>query len=268
MTVLLLGGGDLASGVALRLFHAGIRIVITELPQPLAVRRLVSFSEAVYSGETTVEGITATRVEDPSGIFKIVEAGRIPVLVDPDAEIVAVLQPVVLVDARMTKRTALLKRDAAPLVVGLGPGFIAGDNCHAVVETQRGHMLGRVLWSGSAEPNTGQPDAVLQYRQERILRAPANGIFLGHAQIGDRVSPGQVLATVAEQNVVAPFPGVLRGLLASGVQVQQGLKVGDVDPRGDPRYARLVSDKSLAIGGGVLEAILTRSEIRQQLWLR
>jgi xanthine dehydrogenase accessory factor len=269
MIVLIRGAGDLASGVALRLWRAGLRVIMTELPQPLAVRRLVSFSEAVYTGETTVEGVTARRVADPADTFKILNVlakGHMPVLIDPDGQSVSGLHPAVLIDARMLKAPVTLEPERVSLIVGLGPGFTAGVNCHAVVETNRGPRLGRVLWEGAGEPDTGRPEPVLEQAQSRILRAPAAGELHTHAELGTLVQAGQTVAEVAGQAIQAPFAGVLRGLLRPGLAVAAGLKIGDLDPRGDPALCRLVSDKSLAVAGGVLEAILTRLNLRPILW--
>lgn len=263
--VLILGGGDLASGTALRLYRAGLRVVMTELPQPLAVRRLASFAEAVYAGETTVEGITAKRVNDPTDTMKVLmvlSRGQIPVLVDPRMEAVKALHPTIVVDGRMLKRTAELIPVPVQLIVGLGPGFTPGKNCHAVIETKRGHRLGRVFWQGEAEADSGVPEG----NPERILRAPADGTLLAHAAIGDHVQAGQSVAEVAGEPVTAGLAGVLRGLLHTDVQVSKGMKLGDVDPRDDPEYCKLVSDKSLAVGGGVLEAVLSKAELRAHLW--
>ncbi len=269
MVVLIRGGGDLASGVALRLYKAGVRVVITELPQPLAVRRMVCFSEAVYAGECSVEGVTARRVTDPTDTLRVLQVlskGHIPVLIDTEGISIKQLHPHVVVEARMTKERVPLIETTVKLIIGLGPGFVAGENCHAVVETNRGHMLGRVIWKGAPEADTGEPDAVANRRSERVLRAPADGELLTHAEICDHLEKGQLIAEVSGQPVHAPFKGVLRGLLRPGVQVIGGLKIGDVDPRDDSRFCALVSDKSLAIAGGVLEAILSRTELRPQLW--
>lgn len=269
MLILIRGGGDLASGVALRLFKVGLRVVITEIEKPLAIRRLVSFAEAVYRGETTVEGVTAQRVNDPTDTLRILQVlarGRIPVLIDPNGTTILSLHPHVVVDGRMLKQKVELIRTQVKLIIGLGPGFVAGENCHAVVETNRGHMLGRVYWQGEAEANTGVPEAVLTQGLERVLRAPKAGVFQGRAEIGEHLEQGQLVAEVDGEPIYAPFSGVLRGILFSGLEVSQGMKVGDVDPRDDPRYCRLVSEKSLAIGGGVLEAILSRPELRPHLW--
>ncbi len=264
--VLLRGGGDVASGAAIRLRRAGLKVAICELPQPLAVRRLVAFGEAVYAGEITVEEVAARRVSRAEDALAALTSGIIPVLVDPPAASRLVLKPAVLIDGRMTKQPPDLGMQAAPLVIGLGPGFTAGTDCHAVVETNRGHTMGRVIWQGPAEADTGVPEAVHDYGAKRVLRAPADGVLEACAAIGEPVQEGQRLAKVGGLPVTAPFKGVLRGLLHPGLQVQRGMKIGDVDPRSDPSYSRLVSDKALAVGGGVLEVILARPDLRPHLW--
>lgn len=256
--ILLCGGGDLASGVAVRLHHAGFEVVITELPRPLAVRRLVSFSEAVYKGQTTVEDVTA-RLVTPERIEGTLSRREIPVLIDPEANTLRNIQYEVVVDARLLKITPQPLPVPVPLHIGLGPGFTAPLNCHAVIETQRGHSLGRVYWTGSAAEDSQQPDG----DHRRVLRADEDGILFTHANIGDHVEAGQLIAEIQSKienrksKIESTFAGVLRGLLRNGTEVLRGLKVGDVDPRNDPSYCRLVSDKALAVGGGVLEAILT-----------
>lgn len=265
MIALVRGGGDLASGVALRLQRAGCRVAITELPQPLVVRRYVSFAEAVFRGRFTVEGVVAQRAADVEEARAVMARGEIAVLIDPDAACRHALQPTIIVDARMLKRAPDLGLDAAPLVIGLGPGFVAGENCHAVVETMRGHTLGRVFWSGAAEPDSGLPEAVAARQADRVLRAPADGVLRNRVDIGAHLAAGELIATVGEAEVRAPFKGVLRGLLHDGLPVTRRLKIGDLDPRDDERYCTLVSDKSLAVGGAVLEALLSKAEIRRLL---
>lgn len=268
--VLIRGGGDLASGVALRLHRSGMRIVITELAQPLVIRRTVSFAEAIYQGEIQIEGVSAYRVESLKGIQDKWEEGVIPVLVDPDCTILKVMDQAagrisVLVDGRMTKGPPYLDLDSASLVIGLGPGFVAGENCHAVIETNRSHFLGRVIWEGSAQPNTGVPEGFGNQYRDRVLRSPVEGLFLSHAEICEHMDAGDLIAEVNGHHILAPFKGVLRGLLHSGLHVNRGFKIGDLDPRDDPIYCTLVSDKSLAIAGGVLEAILfSRTYVRKQ----
>ncbi|HVN55909.1 MAG TPA: selenium-dependent molybdenum cofactor biosynthesis protein YqeB [Anaerolineaceae bacterium] len=264
--ILIRGGGDLASGVALRLARVGLRVLITELPQPLAVRRLVSFAQVVYDDEMAIEGVHAHLAANLDDAVAWMERGQVTVLVDPDGSAISACRPLVLMDARMRKRPPDTGLDAAPLVIGLGPGFTAGLDCHAVIETRRGPFLGRVIWDGPAEADTGLPDPIAQRQGERVLRAPAAGIFTADKNIGDTLSVGQQIAEVAGQPIRAPFPGMLRGLLQSGTPVSRGVKVGDIDPRLDPRLPGLVSDKALAVGGGALEAILTCAEIRRRLW--
>ena len=272
--VILRGGGDLASGVAARLHRVGIKIIITELAQPLAVRRLVSFCKAMYRHEIVVEGITAKVAPDTNSVVRTLAAHQIPVLVDAEMEIrnAPQLDVCALIDARMMKRPPELAPSGVPwkeyfsLMIGLGPGFFAGENCHVVIETNRGHYLGRAIWDGEPQADTGIPGAVASQRAERVLRSPADGILANYSEIGERVVVGQALASVDGQPIVAPFDGILRGLLHQGLEVRQGMKVGDVDPRDDPKNAFTISEKALAIGGGVLEALLTRPEIRAKLW--
>lgn len=267
MNILLRGGGDLASGVAVRLWRVGLRLVIIELPKPMAVRRKVAFSEAVYQGVTVVEDIRARLVGTAEQCDEILDRGEIPVLVDPILNCLEIIRPAVLVDARMIKRSPETDIDVAPMVIGIGPGFIAGENCHAVIETKRGHKLGRVIWTGKPQEDTGVPAGIENHHSERVLRAPTDGVLETIAEIGDRLDEGQVVGRIEDFQVVAPFQGVLRGILPSGIVVSKGLKIGDVDPREEVSNCYLVSDKSLAIGGGVLEAILSRSELRSKLWV-
>jgi xanthine dehydrogenase accessory factor len=249
------------------LHRAGIKLLITELAQPLAVRRAVSFAEAVYEGLHTVEGISA-RIAEPEHLLAVLEADEIPVLIDPNAEILlSSFFFAVVVDARLTKQPPSPLPSSVPLHLGLGPGFHAGVNCHAAIETRRSHTLGRVYWNGATQPDSGQPEG----DPRRVLRAPSDGFVAGVAKIGEHVEEGQVVARIqverdTSMKVQSPFQGVLRGLIRDGIHVTEGLKIGDVDPRDDPSACFLVSDKALAIGGGVLEAILTREEIREKLW--
>lgn len=259
--VLIRGGGDLASGVALRLHRAGIKVLITELAQPLAVRRTVSFAEAVYEGQCEVEGVRARRIEADQ-VSAALEAEEIPVIVDPDAEILIIRQFPVVVDARLLKQPPTPLPTSVPLHIGLGPGFSAGRDCHAVIETRRSHTLGRVYWEGATQPDSREPEG----DPRRVLRAPMDGVVVGLKKIGEHVEEGEAVAVISDQfSVTSPFRGVVRGLIREGLRVPQGMKIGDVDPRDDPSYCRLVSDKALAIGGGALEAILSRREIRKAL---
>jgi xanthine dehydrogenase accessory factor len=251
MNILIRGGGDIATGVALRLHRTGYHVFITELNLPLAVRRTVSFAETVYEGAWTVEEVTARRAESTTQALEFSMNGLIPVLIAPELEAVT-LHYGVLVDARLAK--AIVDYSISPqlLIIGLGPGFIAGKNCHAVVETNRGHTLGRVYWNGSAQPDTATPEG----DPRRVLRAPTDGMVVGHVKIGQHVEADQIVASVGGEKVASPFKGIVRGLIHPGLSVSKGLKIGDIDSRDDPALCRLVSDKALAVGGGVLEAIL------------
>lgn len=264
--VLMWGGGDLASGVALRLHRAKIRVIVVEIGQPLAVRRSVSFAQAVYDGETNIEGVTGQLIDDPQEMTAAWEKGRVPVIVDPNLNLLEKFKPTVLVDARMRKKLASLSLDLADMVIGLGPGFTAGKNCHAAIETNRGHFLGRVIWEGSPDADTGVPGQVQAYSKERVLHAPTGGVVETQVEIGDKVDRGDPILSIGGQVIRSPFPGVVRGLIHHGLQVRKGMKVGDVDPRPEDFRCWFVSEKALAIGGGVLEAIVTPEHIRSQLW--
>lgn len=269
--VVIRGAGDLASGVALRLHRAGFPVVLTEIEHPLAVRRTVAFAQAVFDGVCRVEEVTGRRcTADATQV--VIAQGEVAVVVDAAGATLAGLQPPVVVDAIMAKRNTGTRCADAPLVIALGPGFVAGRDCHAVIETDRGHNLGRVLWQGSAAPNTGEPGELpgVGRRGSRVLRAPADGHVFGHFVIGDAVPAGAAIARLRDQQggehlIVAAFAGVLRGLIHPHVAVTTGMKVGDLDPRADAAYCFTVSDKALAIGGGVLEAILMgRARVRAQ----
>lgn len=256
MKILIKGAGDLASGIACRLHQCGFQIVMTDLPVPTAVRRTVSFSRCLYEGTATVEGSTARRCETLEEAEKVLQNGEIPVLEDPEAKIRALWRPDAMVDAIIAKRNLGTILTDAPIVIGVGPGFTAGEDCHCVVETKRGHDLGRCLYSGSAIPNTGIPGNIGGYTVERVLRAPCAGVFEPVVSIGDTVAPGQICGIVKGVPMKSQIPGVVRGLLQEGVEVTEGMKAGDVDPRCDRSNCFTVSDKARAIGGGVLEAIL------------
>lgn len=251
------GAGDLATGVATRLHASGFgRIVMLETPAPLSVRRTVSFSEAVYLRDKIVEGVLARRVDHPDQVEAAWNTGWIPVMVDPSWQILNKASFDVLIDAIVAKRNLGSRLKDAPLVIGLGPGFTAGEDVHRVVETHRGHYLGRVIRSGRAISNTGIPGAIGGVAIERLLKAPVSGTFNTDLDIGDPVSTGQTVGQVDGVPIAARVDGVLRGLLRSGTKVRRGTKLGDIDPRKESPSCRFVSDKARAIGGGVLEAIL------------
>jgi probable selenium-dependent hydroxylase accessory protein YqeC len=265
--VVVRGGGDLATGVVYRLHQAGFPVIVLELAQPLVVRRRVALATAVLEGEVTVETVVARRVDSVAEALELALAGVVPVLVAPALTAVSdQLSTIsyqqsapaipILIDARMAKRNVDTGIEQAQLVVALGPGFAAGVDCHAVIETMRGHRLGRVIWSGRALPDTGTPGIVAGKGAERVLRAPAAGAVNWRHEIGDRVEGGDLLGDIDGEPVIAPFDGVLRGLIAPGTRVRAGLKIGDLDPRVDVSACFTISDKALAIGGGVLEAVL------------
>ncbi len=256
--VLIKGGGDLGTGVAWRLHKAGFPVVLTELPKPLVVRRTVAFASAVYEGEIAVEGVTARRTMDVAEARRLLDEGVIPVLVDPQGAVRLEFRPNVSVDAVMAKRNTGTRIDDARFVIAFGPGFTPNVDCHCVVETQRGHNLGRVLWSEPAEPNTGIPGEIGGRGAERVLRAPCDGVVTGLKHIGDSVIQGEIIARVNGGEVVAPFDGILRGLVHDGLAVKAGMKLGAVDPRAKREHCFTISDKALAIGGGALEAVLNR----------
>lgn len=265
--ILLRGGGDLASGVAYRLRKAGLPVVITELAKPLAVRTTVSYGMAAVYGAVIIEGIVARRaaLDDLPELYATLDSGAIPVLIDPEGESIAVLEPAVIIDGRVAKARLDTHIDQAPLVIALGPGFIAGEDCHAVVETNRGHHLGRVYWRGSAEPDTGLPATLNGKQAERVLRAPCDGFVTQVAVIGRTLREGQLIARVGETPIYAPFDGVLRGLIDDDTPVMRGMKIGDLDPRSRREHCFTISDKSLSVGGGALEAVLTSPLIRALL---
>ncbi|WP_239471112.1 selenium-dependent molybdenum cofactor biosynthesis protein YqeB [Olsenella uli] len=259
MLVVIRGAGDIASGIALRLRRAGMQVVMCDLAVPTSIRRTVCFSEAIRLGETRVEGVRGVLCADAMAARAAAAAGDVAVLVDPEAACVRELAPDALVDAILAKRNLGTTRDLAPVVIGVGPGFTAREDCDAAVETMRGHYLGRVYYEGSPIPNTAVPGLIGGYAGERVMRAPADGVFEPCVEIGAQVAAGDVCATVACEPMHATIDGVVRGLLQAGVPVHTGMKCGDVDPRCHPEYIESASDKARAVGGGVLEAILALS---------
>lgn len=256
MLVLVKGAGDLATGTAVRLYRAGFQVVMTEVDKPTAVRRTVAFCQCMYDGVTQVEGITARRADGVQEVQALLEAGEVPVVCDPAADILRQLPFGAVVDAILAKQNLGTAITDAPVVLALGPGFTAGVDCHGVVETQRGHDLGRLIVEGSAAPNTGVPGDVGGYTIERLIRAPADDAFEPLAHIGEQVRKGQPVAQVAGAQVCAQIDGVVRGMLPAGLWVTAGMKAGDIDPRCKREHCFTVSDKARAIAGGVLEGLL------------
>ena len=256
MKIVIKGAGDLATGVACRLFRSGFPVIMTEIAQPLTVRRGVSLSDAVYEGEVTVEDMTARQVKNHGDLLKTLGDGFIPIVVDAQAKIVKKIDTFAVIDAIMAKKNIGTRMDDATFVVGLGPGFTAGVDVHAIVETKRGHTLGRVIWQGSAIPNTGVPGEVKGFGADRVIRSPEPGTFKGVLSIGTHVEKGDIVAYAGNTPIPAPISGMLRGLLHDSVSVVKDLKCGDVDPRNVQENCWTISDKALAIGGGVLEAVM------------
>lgn len=253
--VVVRGGGDLATGAIQKLFRAGIRVLILETGMPKAIRRTVALAEAVYEGSAQVEDMTAQRIEDANQCGDIWRKRQIPLLVDPDCGCLSRIKPDGLVDAILAKRNLGTAASMAEIVIAMGPGFTAPRDAHAIIETQRGHNLGRVIFCGSAMPNTGTPGVIAGKGLERVMRAPCAGIITHHKKIGDVVEEGEAVFSVDGICVRAPFTGLLRGLIREGLMVPKGMKTADVDPRLDSDW-NSISDKARCIGGGVLEAYL------------
>ena len=256
MLVVVKGGGDLGTGVAHRLFMAGLKVVILEKHQPTVLRRLASFAEAVYSRSVVVEGIEARRVEDYHEALEALKLKIIPVLVDEAWSFISWAKPDVVVDAIMARRNLGTMISDAPIVIGLGPGFKAEKDVHAVIETRRGVSLGRVIYEGEAEASTGVPEEIEGLTHERVLRAPTDGEFRPIKEIGDYVEEGSLIAKVGEEPIRCMIKGVIRGLLHEGIKVRRGQKIVEIDPTGLREYCYMISDRARAVGGGVLEAIL------------
>ncbi|MBN1066887.1 EF2563 family selenium-dependent molybdenum hydroxylase system protein [Clostridium botulinum] len=260
--IVIKGAGDLATGVATRLKKCGFDIVMTEISQPTTVRRTVAFSQVVYDKKVEVEGITAVLASNKEDINKIVEEGRVAVLVDEKAKIINEIKPEIIIDAIIAKKNLGTKIDDANIVIALGPGFTAGIDCHCVIETKRGHYLGKAIYKGSAIPNTGVPGEVGGFSKERIIRATTDGKILPVSNIGDYVKKGDIVAYVNEIPVFAKLDGIVRGMLQKDVSVFKGMKSGDIDPRCEKNHCFTISDKARSIGGGVLEAILHLSNFK------
>ena len=261
--IIVRGGGDLATGTIYKLKKSGFPVLILEAANPSAIRRNVAFCEAVYQGSQTVEDMTCYRAESSEEARRLLEEGRLAVLVDPEGESIPLLKPLAVVDGILAKKNLGTNRNMAPITVALGPGFTAGEDVDAVIETKRGHNLGRVLWRGTAAPNTGIPGVIGGYGRERVIHCPAKGILRNVKKITDTVSKGEVIAVVETEDGVVPveatLDGILRGLIRDGYPVKPGFKMADIDPRADEyNNCFTISDKARCIAGGVLEAILQR----------
>lgn len=264
--VVVRGGGDLASGVIHRLHRCGFPVFILECEQPSAIRRHVSFCEAVYAESMTIEGVTCERVYNVVQGYEVLKKGNIPLLIDPKGNKIQEIQPEIVVDAILAKKNLGTHKDMAPIVIGLGPGFIAKDDVDVVVETKRGHTLGRYYLEGSAIANTGIPGKINGYGKERVLHAPVGGCMREIAHIGDVVEKGQCIAYIGDCEIKATLTGVLRGILKTGYNVPKGMKMADIDPRlEEVENCDTISDKARCISGGVLEAILSLLQGRSSL---
>lgn len=255
MKVLIKGAGDLASGIAYEFWLAGHEVLMTDIEIPLAVRRTVSFSRAVYEGEAQVEKAKGILAQNLQEALAVIKAGNIAVIVDEEAKIREEYGPDVLIDGIMAKKNTGTCKTDAPVVIGIGPGFTAGADCHYVIETQRGPSLGNVICKGSAIPNTGIPGEIAGYTIERLIKASASGTMEPAARIGDLVKEGQIVAVTGGVPVYAQMSGIVRGMLQEGVQVEKGLKIGDIDAREKAEYCYTISDKARRIGQGAMEAV-------------
>ena len=255
--IIVRGGGDLATGTIHKLHQCGYTVLVLETAKPTAIRRKAAFSEAVYDGSCTVEGVECRRADTKQQCIQAWEEHAVALMIDPDGQMIKEMQPQALVDAILAKKNLGTKKEMAPLTVALGPGFCAGSDVDYVIETKRGHRLGRVIAQGSALPNTGVPGVIGGYGAQRVIHAPAAGKICVQADIGSVVKKGQVLAAIGDASICAPFDGVLRGMIRDGFDVEQGLKIADIDPRiGEKENCTTISDKARCIAGGVLEVLV------------
>ncbi|MEK0452920.1 MAG: hypothetical protein AGIKBDMD_00870 [Synergistaceae bacterium] len=246
------GGGDLATGIIYRLWKIGFKVLCLEIPKPLVVRMTVSAALAVFEGECIVDNMNVRLIDD---LNKIYMHDDVSIIVDPEGESINIIRPALVVDAIMAKKNIGTNINMAPLVIGIGPGFVAKKDVHYVVETKRGHYLGRLIEEGMAIPDTGIPGVEMGYSIERLLRAPCDGYIDHKKDIGDHVEPGDLIGKVGREEIRATIPGMLRGLIHPSVCVKKGLKIGDIDPRNVREHCFSITDKALAISGGVLEAV-------------
>lgn len=257
--VVVRGGGDIASGIIHRLHRCGYKVIILEIDKPTVIRRTVSFAQAVYDNEIIIEEVKAVKINSLDEVSKVLENNEIPLIVDSNGKSIQELKPFVVVDAILAKKNIGTKIDFAPIVIGVGPGFTAGEDVNAVIESNRGHNLGRVILKGSAEPNTGIPGEIAGFSSERVIKSHIEGIVKHKAKIGDIVTKGEIIGYINDSSIISPLDGVLRGLIQEGIKVPKDFKIGDVDPREKVHYCFTISDKARAIGGAVLEAILNLS---------
>lgn len=255
--VVVRGGGDIATGTICRLHNCGYKLLVLETENPTAIRRTVSLSEAVYDGIQSVENVTAERIATSRECGTIWAKDRVPLLIDPAADCLSEIKAIALVDAILAKKNCGTTKNMAPITIGLGPGFYGGKDVHAVIETTRGHQLGRVIYTGTPLANTGIPGMINGYTKERVLYAPASGTIEVLQDIGKQVIRGDLIARIGNNEVVAPLTGLIRGMIRNQTTVAEGLKIGDIDPRiTEEGNCYTISDKARCISGGVLEALL------------
>ncbi len=261
--VVIRGGGDVASGVIQKFHRTGFRVLVLELANPTSIRRTVCFSEAIYSGKTTIENMEAVFANNEREVKKAWEQDVIPVVIDPEADYIKTFKPLIVVDASIEKRNTCMTKNLAPITIAVGPGFIAGKDVDVVIESNRGHNLGKLIFDGMAEENTKIPGKIEGFSWERVLYSPCQGVFNTQFSIGDIVKKGQIVATVNGENIVSKLDGLLRGILRDNTYVKANMKIGDVDPRMDEiNNCYTISDKARAIGGAVLEAVLIEKAIK------
>jgi len=262
--VVVRGGGDLATGIVHKLHRSGFKALILEIDNPTMIRRTVSFGSAIFDGQAVVEGVKSIKAYNTKEIYQIWEQGHVPIIIDKECSILNEIQAKILVDATLAKRNLGTYKDMAEITIGVGPGFNAGEEVDAVIETSRGHDLGKLIFEGYAKANTGVPGPIMGFSKERVLRSPCDGIIRNLLGIGDMVKKNEIIAYVNDKPIKASIDGVLRGLIRDGLKVKKELKIGDIDPRGEKEYCFTISDKARAIGGGVLEAILYLRKINME----
>lgn len=250
------GGGDIASGIIQKLHRSGFKVLILELKTPMVIRRRVSFAQAIFDGETTVEEIKAVKASTIDEIKNIWDREQVPIIIDEECSILKKINVDILIDSTLAKRNLGMEKSLAPITIAVGPGFEAGRDVDIVIESNRGHDLGKLIFNGFAQANTGEPGNISGFTTERVIKAPCEGKIKSVLDIGDTVKKGQIIAQIGTVPVVSKIEGVIRGLIMNNTYVMEGLKIGDVDPRGIKEYCFTISEKARAIGGGVLEAIL------------
>lgn len=255
--VIVRGGGDLATGTIYKLVQCGFSVLVLDIEKPSAIRRNVAFCQAIYDGRYTVEGMECICCNTIEESFQVMKDGKVAIMVDPKAECLEKVKPIALIDAILAKKNLGTTKDMAPITIALGPGFVAGVDVDAVIETKRGHQLGRVIYDGAAIKNTGIPGVIQGYGKERVIHSPCDGIVHPIKKITDIVKKDEIIAYVDQTPVRATMDGLLRGMIQGGYHVTKGFKMADIDPRIE-EYDNCftISDKARCIAGGVIEALL------------